>query len=199
MRHKDAKKNYNTPYVIDSSLKRGEHIKDWNYGDIERYDKLVKHYMGGTLLDVGCLNSPLAMEAKNKFPASKVYALDHAGDIIKYYQRQAPGVKYIWSDCYKMPFEDEYFDYVVAGELLEHLDSPEKFLDEVMRIMKPKGWVAISTPNEEWNRQQGGEYHMNVWDIPEVRELLKSKGFKNIKVIPYNVLHIKMMLAWAQK
>ncbi len=46
-----------------------------------------------------------------------------------------------------MPFEDESFDAVVAGELLEHLQFPDALVSEVRRVLRPGGVVVGSVPN----------------------------------------------------
>ncbi len=46
-----------------------------------------------------------------------------------------------------IPFESEYFDAVSTLCVLEHIIFVEKFLYEVHRILKPKGFVIILCPN----------------------------------------------------
>lgn len=41
------------------------------------------------------------------------------------------------------------FDVVVSFETIEHLERPEKFLEEVSRILKDDGLLIISTPVRE--------------------------------------------------
>jgi len=42
---------------------------------------------------------------------------------------------------------DEEFDVVVAGELIEHLYNPGRFLDSAWRALKSDGTLVITTPN----------------------------------------------------
>src|SRR4030042_2497034 len=48
-----------------------------------------------------------------------------------------------------LPIKDEYFDTVVALELIEHMRChyQDILLDEIHRILKPKGQLIVSTPN----------------------------------------------------
>lgn len=50
-------------------------------------------------------------------------------------------------DVAALPFADATFDAVIAGELLEHLESPETVLPEFARVMKSGGRLLITTPN----------------------------------------------------
>lgn len=45
------------------------------------------------------------------------------------------------------PFQDASFDYVIAAEVIEHLENPWFFIRELYRITKPGGIAIISTPN----------------------------------------------------
>jgi SAM-dependent methyltransferase len=47
----------------------------------------------------------------------------------------------------QLPFEDASFDVVVAGELLEHVRSPEEVVDEVIRVLRAGGRFVGSVPN----------------------------------------------------
>ncbi|MCL2541520.1 MAG: class I SAM-dependent methyltransferase [Nocardioidaceae bacterium] len=49
-----------------------------------------------------------------------------------------------------IPFPDESFDVVIADYVLEHVaaeDAP-KVAGEVLRVLKPGGWLAARTPNK---------------------------------------------------
>ncbi len=46
-----------------------------------------------------------------------------------------------------IPFDDDYFDVVYAGEIIEHLWNPDFVLREMYRVTKVGGSVIITTPN----------------------------------------------------
>lgn len=43
--------------------------------------------------------------------------------------------------------KEEKFDTVVAGEILEHLENPIKFLQDCYKLLNKNGLLIISTPN----------------------------------------------------
>lgn len=47
-----------------------------------------------------------------------------------------------------IPLPDETADIVVAIETIEHLENPRALCREMVRLLKPNGWMAISTPNQ---------------------------------------------------
>ncbi len=48
-------------------------------------------------------------------------------------------------DAHRLPFADDSFDAVVSMEVLEHLHSPERVVDEVQRVLKPGGRLVLTT------------------------------------------------------
>lgn len=47
-----------------------------------------------------------------------------------------------------LPFENDYFDLIIASEILEHLRfHPRTFFAELARVLKPGGRILLTTPN----------------------------------------------------
>jgi ubiquinone/menaquinone biosynthesis C-methylase UbiE len=47
----------------------------------------------------------------------------------------------------KIPFADEVFDVIHAGQIIEHLNDTDRFVEELYRVTTPGGYCLISTPN----------------------------------------------------
>ncbi len=48
-----------------------------------------------------------------------------------------------------LPFSDSTLDYVIASEVIEHLNDPASAIREFFRVIKPGGRVVITTPYKE--------------------------------------------------
>jgi ubiquinone/menaquinone biosynthesis C-methylase UbiE len=140
--------NINTPELADRIFEQ-RWRKQVHYVDFNRFVLLSKYFSGGKCLDLGVFNSPLPIELRRKFPESEIWAIDHATTVIEHFKKQFPDIHYIVGDVMRLPFENESFDYLIAGELIEHLEDPEAFLKECFRVLRPKGYLAISAPVEE--------------------------------------------------
>lgn len=91
---------------------------------------------GGRTLDVGFMNWP------NRYLSGDVIGIDlHASGAAAPYGRLVKG------DAHLLPFADEEFAAVVAGELIEHLSQPLLFMNECNRILRIGGRLVLSTPN----------------------------------------------------
>jgi SAM-dependent methyltransferase len=47
----------------------------------------------------------------------------------------------ITASAYELPFPDESLDAIINFNLLEHLETPQRFVDEAKRVLKPGGYV----------------------------------------------------------
>jgi len=56
-------------------------------------------------------------------------------------------VPYICADATALPFRDSSMDLVGMHQVLEHVPNPESVLREVLRVLKPKGRLAVVCPN----------------------------------------------------
>jgi SAM-dependent methyltransferase len=56
--------------------------------------------------------------------------------------------------CLPEPFGSNTFDALVAGELLEHLETPVDFLRRCHRVLAPSGRLILSTPNPHYPIEQ---------------------------------------------
>lgn len=49
-----------------------------------------------------------------------------------------------------LPFPDNYFDGILCFETVEHVPSPDIFIQELYRVVKKKGKLILTTPNKLW-------------------------------------------------
>ncbi|MGW1029263.1 methyltransferase domain-containing protein [Streptomyces sp. NPDC002577] len=97
----------------------------------------------GRVLDLGCSGGLFA---------ERLAALGHAVTGVDYIE--VPGVRqrcsrFVLADLEEGLPEDigEGYDYVVAGDVIEHLSRPEQLLCQVRDVLRPGGQVLVSVPN----------------------------------------------------
>lgn len=47
-----------------------------------------------------------------------------------------------------LPFADDFFDVIVSDWTFEHIADPEAVAAELLRILRPGGWICARTPNK---------------------------------------------------
>ncbi len=96
----------------------------------------------------------------------------------------------------------ETFDVIVAGELIEHLSNPGKFLDCARRHLRPNGVLLLTTPNrfgalvflKVLQRGRVPSYnkpiskHVMYFDEDSIKSLLNRYGFLDIIVSYYEAV-----------
>lgn len=81
-------------------------------------------------------------------------------------ERTKGKLNYIVADCEKLPCDDEVFDVVMCGELIEHMEEPQKLVKELVRITKPGGYITLSTVDTECEQaKKHGDYPEHIWSF----------------------------------
>ena len=105
-------------------------------------------------------------------------------------------------EAHELPFQDESFDVVVLGEVIEHFTSdPVGSLEKARRVLKENGMLIVTTPNSlsAVNRVKrflgqgnsliyhrpmmvsGNPYlygHHRLFRMDELQELLEKAGYQ---------------------
>src|SRR5690606_5554081 len=79
---------------------------------------------------------------------AKLSASEYVADLIPKAKERNPGLKIIEESVYELTHKDNTFDVVFLLEVLEHLDYPDKALQEIHRILKPGGVLILGVPRE---------------------------------------------------
>ena len=100
-----------------------------------------------------------------------------------------PGWDWVVADALSLPWADDHFDVVYAGEIIEHLPGPEEALAEWKRVLTPGGILILTTPNRDRLLSRANEKampvhheHVSEMNLPEVEALLKSQGFQLLRL-----------------
>lgn len=111
--------------------------------------------------------------------AKQVVGVDFSQEAIDYSKSlyAKKNLKFIQGDAANIPLDDSSLDVVVSLETIEHIPEPEKFVQEVVRVLKPEGVFYVSTPNDD-EFTEGNEYHLHEFNFSQLSKLMK-KYFKS--------------------
>lgn len=100
----------------------------------------------GNILDAGCGDGGLAKEIEERFSNLKIYGIDISRKGCRLAKRYCQETKV--ADLNKeIPYPDNYFDFIVSQEVLEHIIDTDRYFEEFYRVVKKGGRVVITTPN----------------------------------------------------
>ena len=122
-----------------------EFLAGWDAGFYAKYADSLRpeNKPGGRVLDVGCgVGQVVARVTEAGFEA---YGVDVSEPNIERAKKFCPKCQLY--DGKKLPFQDRFFATVGALNVLEHVDEPEKFISEIVRVTEQGGKIVISSPN----------------------------------------------------
>jgi len=121
-----------------------EFLAGWDEGFYAKYaDTLRPDRPGGRALDVGCGVGQVVRRLKDAgYEACGVEVSEPS-----IARARQMGLACSGYDGLHLPFPDRHFDSVGALNVLEHVEEPEAFLAELVRVTRPGGRVVVSSPN----------------------------------------------------
>jgi SAM-dependent methyltransferase len=126
-------------------------------------------FVRGKVLDVGCGRKPY----KNTyFAAAESYiGIDFATP------NNEPDVV---GSALDLPFENQSFDTVVSTELLEHVPDPLRALREMHRVLRPGGYIILTTPMYWPRHEVPHDYFRYPYD--GLLHLIKESEFELVRM-----------------
>jgi SAM-dependent methyltransferase len=162
------------------------------------YDRLGLR-AGDRLLDLGCGFGRHAFEALRR--GARVVACDMAVPELEqttttFEAMQASGEAPpqvlacgVNGDATRLPFADDSFDRIIASEVMEHVPDDLGALDELTRVLRPGGTMAVTIPawlpekvcwalSDEYHAPfvEGG--HVRIYTEGEMRRKMQGAGLE---------------------
>jgi 2-polyprenyl-3-methyl-5-hydroxy-6-metoxy-1,4-benzoquinol methylase len=164
---------------------------------------------GERLLDVGCGSGTLMIEAKAKFREVhgvdiSPFRIDEAVRTTKQLFPEECGFYFaVCNINKKIDYPEEMFDSVTCIAVIEHIFDPYFVLNEIHRVLKPKGKLIVEVPNiayihhrirlllgrlpitsspHNWKEIGWDGGHLHYFTVKEFCILLRECGFEIIKV-----------------
>ena len=95
------------------------------------------------------------------------------------------------ADAHFIPIQDNYFDLVIIGAVLEHVLEPTKVVSEIFRVLKQDGLVYAETPFMQ-------QVHEGPFDFTRYTESGHRFLFKKFKLISSGyIAGVSISLIWA--
>jgi SAM-dependent methyltransferase len=162
------------------------------------YDKLGLR-AGDLVLDLGCGFGRHAYEAFRR--GARVVACDLSTDELLSVRHtfqamheagQAPpsglGAT-ACADATRLPFPDGTFDRVIASEVMEHIPDDLAALDELTRVLRPGGVLAVTIPawlpevvcwrlSDEYYAPKAVGGHVRIYTESEMRSKMRGAGLE---------------------
>lgn len=143
------------------------------------------------VLEIGCAEGNLGYALKQKYGSfvTGIELFEAAASIAK---SKLDQVLVGNIETMDLPFEEESFDYILLGDVLEHLIDPWATLRKIRPFLKSGGSILICIPNVghasilisllagKWSYSASGlldKTHLRFFTFDEMKSILLSNGF----------------------
>ncbi|ARI78994.1 class I SAM-dependent methyltransferase [Halobacillus mangrovi] len=158
-----------------------------NQGDLDLINEWLQPDQKWTVLDIATGGGHVA-KALSPLVGS-VFATDLTKDMLQNtatHLRTLPNIHFVVADAEALPFLDESFDAVTCRIAPHHFPSPETFITEVERVLKPGGFFLMIdnvAPQDEnldhfYNtfEKMRDKSHVRALKVSEWKQLLCGAG-----------------------
>ena len=150
--------------------------------------RLIRKYKKGKLkiLDVGCGHGIFAFFADKNWI---LYGIDLNKDRIEKAKKiKRKNVQFFLKNVEEFNLNKKV-DVVLALDVIEHLDHPEKCIKLISKNLNKNGVLIVSNPNRYstsnvLNNIVHLENHKHYWSPKQFAEMVSKYGFKLIEVLP---------------
>jgi 2-polyprenyl-6-hydroxyphenyl methylase/3-demethylubiquinone-9 3-methyltransferase len=125
----------------------------------------------------------------------RFFAADRQFACVGGYRLNHPETAGALADVTALPFRSGSFDLAMCLDIIEHLDDDEGFLRDVGRLIRPRGWLLLSTHNSSSLQHltglassaiQGKRWlgwdptHVRFYNARTLKQKLASAGFETV-------------------
>lgn len=145
---------------------------------------LLPELRGKAVLDAGCGAGPLCAWLERQ--GARVTGIDQSAELLSLAKRElSPATRLLRHDLADpLPFREQSFDGVTASLVLHYLRDWGPVLSEFHRVLRPGGFVVLSThhPMDTWHHHPEDSYFAERelterWKVPGVAEGLVEVRF----------------------
>jgi len=167
---------------------------------IDLVNLIPKHKRMGAVLEIGAGSGDTLLYAKNNGFANTIFGVELC-KIENSYQNSSEFEKFIIGNIeeIELEFNEESFDVIICGDVLEHLINPYETVLELKKYMKKDAIFIASIPNIRYWRvlkkiifegdfqyMEAGildKTHLRFFCKKNMKEFFSSSGFKILDVV----------------
>ena len=118
-----------------------------------------------------------------------MFAVDYAAEMIEVAKKRSYGeaINYQVADIYKLPFSDDYFDFIICLGVFQDVERPLEAIQEMRRTLKKDGLMIITTLNKFslsflFRRKKRSEIFLRKYNPYFLKKTFSKQGLYNVKL-----------------
>lgn len=198
-------KNNEYSKLLQTNMKKIEGKWGFNssYSNLIRFDLIdnIKESCNKDLniLEIGCGTGATLLEIKSRYKNANVYGIEINENVCEITKNNCDLIVGNIENM-ELPYQNNFFDYIILGDVLEHLNDPWKVLKNIKKYLKNEGVLIASIPNimhvsvlkelikgnfEYTNSGILDKTHLRFFTLREIQKLFESNNFciKNVQAV----------------
>ena len=152
-----------------------------------------------SIIDLGTADGKMLNEIKKTYLNSECIGIEYDEKLVNYAKELFPDLIIKKGDVQELyEFSADRFDVAIATAVIEHVIDPQKFINEVKRIMKPNGILIITAPDPIWELiatkigHLAQEQHNEVPNIKRIVQIVSAAGLNVIETKKFMISPVGM-------
>lgn len=180
---------YNTYWKEKLKAKSQYKPPIWTKLEFLKIFNKLKPYLGKNILDIGCGDGQFLHLLGKYIKNIKLTGVDISSIALNKAKKKYSNINFFKSSSTKIPFPNNSFDTILLVEVIEHLIDIDSTLKEISRLLKPNGYVFITTTDFNllkkirissfvWDKYfYPNNPHIRFFTKNTLREICKQYGF----------------------
>jgi len=129
-------------------------------------------YLPGKVLDAGCGIGEFSQYCRGEYYGIDInpYCVEHVSSMGKVCRQASVD---------SIPFEDHTFDSVLLSHVFEHIDKPDRTLQEIHRVLRPGGIFMILVPMQKGFHKDST--HVRFYTKETLKNTVEAQNFSFLK------------------
>jgi ubiquinone/menaquinone biosynthesis C-methylase UbiE len=159
---------------------------------LDEFSRLIRG--DEVVLDIGAGTGRFSLAVAKQLRTGKVICLDLSEEMLQHLRQKAEKeglhdrIQILHGEAAASGLENESVDFVMCNSVFHELSSPDSVLAEMLRVLKPNGWVLVTDFRDtKISRLICRSHHEGAhgpFSIGRLETLLAEAGLKNVKVRP---------------
>jgi len=139
-------------------------------------------------LEVGVGHGLFTSNMQNFFPGIDTTiidisqtSIDTAKDVLKAFDIKSNEFTFIHGDFLELPSQEQKFDFVIMGEVLEHVNNGLDFMKKTKELLSPNGTVFLTTAANS----PALDHVLHFHNVDEIRKMISDAGLRIVKEVAF--------------
>ncbi|OAQ38599.1 hypothetical protein A5893_14395 [Pedobacter psychrophilus] len=138
-----------------------------------------------TFLEIGCGSGRIYQFLKKKVNNLDYVGIEVSEEVVKNNKVTFPETIWKFGNVYELPADNNSIEVCFSFYVLEHLCYPERALIEMMRVIKPGGFLILIFPDFVASGRFASQF-LGLSDIPTAKEKLLKFKFLDVIISIYD-------------